>query len=178
MLCYKIAFLVLGIGIIFHLILYNSISDIYCNESPIASSISTIPRWNIPAPSTRVVIFLVDCLRAEQLFSFTGENGTFLAPFIAEQSLREGTWGLVSRPMNKFDDTNTMFTGIQPTGEIKGTIPVDSVFNQSSRSWVFGSPPKPLDFVKDRAKIFSASFEMNREALQNGIYIFDIKSYT
>ncbi|KGG53197.1 phosphatidylinositol glycan [Mitosporidium daphniae] len=132
-LCYKIAFLVLGIGIIFHLILYNSISDIYCNESPIASSISTIPRWNIPAPSTRVVIFLVDCLRAEQLFSFTGENGTFLAPFIAEQSLREGTWGLVSRPMNKFDDTNTMFTGIQPTGEIKGTIPVDSVFNQSSR---------------------------------------------
>ena len=173
--CYKIALSLLSLGIIFHLILFNSIVELYQNTTQIVPNIPVVSRWNVPAPSSRIVIFLVDGLRADQLFSSVKENAGFLAPFMVEKSFRDGTWGLISKSKGSFGDAAPMFTGIQSFKDEKNFISLDSVFNQSSNTWIFGSPRDLLPFTKDKSTIFSFFSERDRETLQNGMDAIGIK---
>ncbi|KAJ3009427.1 UNVERIFIED_CONTAM: Glycosyl phosphatidyl inositol anchor synthesis [Siphonaria sp. JEL0065] len=119
----------------------------------------------LPAPATRLVLFVADGLRADKLF----ENKVSRAPFLQNIVLNEGSWGISrthvpteSRPGHValiagfYEDVSAVTHGMlrvngvgaswvpETEGHKLGwqTNPVefDSLFNQSRKTWSFGSP--------------------------------------
>lgn len=187
---------ILVIGVLFHLVYLRSIFDIYF-KSPVVTvedqfaSIPNSPSGAVgesSAPAKRLFLIVGDGLRADKLF----ENPQ-LAPFLYDKALNVGRWGIShtrvpteSRPghvamiAGLYEDVSAVTTGWQ-----LNPIHFDSVFNQSARTYSWGSPdilpmfregasskerincsmydPEAEDFTKESDKLDTWVFERVNE---------------
>ncbi|CCG83486.1 putative GPI-anchor biosynthetic protein [Taphrina deformans PYCC 5710] len=142
---------VLTIGVLFHLIYLRSIFDIYF-KSPVVSveeqhgsslDDPAILHEEGASPADRLFLIVGDGLRADKLF----ENPQ-LAPFLHDKAINSGRWGIShtrvpteSRPghvaliAGLYEDVSAVTTGWK-----LNPINFDSVFNQSRKTWAWGSP--------------------------------------
>lgn len=184
--------LVLVIGVLFHLIYLRSIFDIYF-KSPVVSvdeqhlafvADASSSQINRRPPADRLFLIVGDGLRADKLF----EN-PHLAPFLHEKAQLSGRWGIShtrvpteSRPghvaliAGLYEDVSAVTTGwtLNP-------VNFDSVFNQSRKTWAWGSPdilPMFREGATDKDKIVCHMYDpdeedFSKESYQLDTWVFD-----
>ncbi|XP_043199492.1 GPI ethanolamine phosphate transferase 1-like [Amphibalanus amphitrite] len=137
--------LLLPLGLVTHLVFLASIFDIYFT-SPIVHGMA--PQKPLqPPPAARLVLISADGLRADKFYS-RGADGRPLAPFLCRMARTRGVWGVShtrvpteSRPghvalvAGVYEDPSAVTRGWQ-----ENPVPFDTVFNQSSHTWAWGSP--------------------------------------
>uniref|UniRef100_A0A8C5DHU8 GPI ethanolamine phosphate transferase 1 n=1 Tax=Gouania willdenowi TaxID=441366 RepID=A0A8C5DHU8_GOUWI len=133
------------VGLIVHVVFFISIFDIYFT-SPLVHGMTpqSIP---LKAPASRLVLVVADGLRADSLFSLL-PNGSSRSPYIRSVIENTGSWGVShtrvpteSRPGHValiagfYEDVSAVAKGWK-----ENPVEFDSVFNESRRTWCWGSP--------------------------------------
>ncbi|ROT34467.1 phosphatidylinositolglycan class N [Sodiomyces alkalinus F11] len=149
----------LAIAVVFHVVYFLSIFDIYF-VSPIVGGMRLFPpkgSAHAEAPADRLVLFVGDGLRADKAFQWFPEpypqnaddlDPRPLAPFLRSRVLHHGTFGVShtrvpteSRPghvaliAGLYEDVSAVATGWK-----LNPVNFDSVFNRSRHTWSWGSP--------------------------------------
>ena len=133
-------------GVLLHILNFFTIQDIYL-KSPIISGVPVVTP-NHTAPASRVVLFVVDGLRADKAFESDPITNTPRAPFLHSIALEKGVWGVshdlaptetrvghVAMLAGMPEDFSAILNGWEDI-----PAPFDSVFNQSEYSFLFGAP--------------------------------------
>ncbi|XP_050294531.1 GPI ethanolamine phosphate transferase 1 [Anthonomus grandis grandis] len=147
---YKI-YKIIVLGLVIHFLLLFAVFDIYF-ASPLDHGMHPIKSTKSP-PAKRVVLFVADGLRAEAIF----ENNLHRIPFLKTVMFENGAWGVAHTrvPTESRPGHVAMLAGIyeDPSAIMKGwkanPVYFDSVINQSSNSWCWGSPDILNIFNKD-----------------------------
>ncbi|XP_056631066.1 GPI ethanolamine phosphate transferase 1-like [Diorhabda sublineata] len=140
-------------GLLIHFLLLLAVFDVYF-ASPIDHGMSPVLSTLNP-PAKRLVLFVADGLRAEAIF---GKENEKLAPFLTHVLKNEGSWGLAHTrvPTESRPGHVAMLAGIyeDPSAILKGwksnPVNFDSVINQSTNAWAWGSPDIVTIFNRDK----------------------------
>ncbi|KAK3926120.1 GPI ethanolamine phosphate transferase 1 [Frankliniella fusca] len=146
-------------GFLVHLVFLSSMFDIYF-KTPIVPGIKSNPN-PVPGPAKRVVFIVADGLRADSFFS----NDMKSTPFLRSKLETDGSWGVShtrvpteSRPgvvalaAGIYEDPSAVFKGWK-----ENPVEFDSVFNQSHRTWAWGSPDIVHMFTQDNVETMAYS---------------------
>ncbi|XP_066152111.1 GPI ethanolamine phosphate transferase 1-like isoform X1 [Euwallacea fornicatus] len=144
---YKIIIL----GLIIHFLLLFAVFDIYF-ASPLDHGMRSVKSITKP-PAKRLVIFVADGLRAEAVL----DNKLDRIPFLKSVIENNGSWGVAHTrvPTESRPGHVALLAGIyeDPSAIMKGwkanPVLFDSVINQSSNAWAWGSPDILNIFNKD-----------------------------
>lgn len=133
-----------SVSLAFHSVILCSVFDIWFRSPVVPVTRSFAP--DFPGPARRLVLFVADGLRADAFFDQT--QGQSLTPFLRLIMEREGAWGVShthvpteSRPGHValigglYEDPSAIARGWQ-----ENPVDFDTVFNQSSHTWAWGSP--------------------------------------
>ncbi|XP_050344362.1 GPI ethanolamine phosphate transferase 1 [Nymphalis io] len=126
-------------AIFIHLVFLFSIFDIYF-KSPIVKNVVVYEPTHV-APADRLVLFVVDGLRAESFVNYT------TMPYLREVANTHGRWGISSTrvPTESRPGHVAIIAGFyeDPSAIAKGwkenPVDFDSVFNQTSFTWAWGT---------------------------------------
>ncbi|CAG9826507.1 unnamed protein product [Diabrotica balteata] len=154
-------------GLVIHFLLLLAVFDVYF-ASPLDNGMSPIRSTSNP-PAKRLVLFVADGLRAEAIF---GEEKEELIPFLTDKLKNVGSWGVAHTrvPTESRPGHVAMLAGIyeDPSAILKGwksnPVNFDSVINQSTNAWAWGSPDIVKIFNKDKlSKIHISSYDAQIE---------------
>ncbi|XP_069359689.1 GPI ethanolamine phosphate transferase 1 [Maniola hyperantus] len=152
-----------GMGIFIHLVFLFSIFDIYF-KSPIVNNANTYKPLH-EAPADRLVLFVVDGLRAESFVNYT------TMPYLRSVANNHGRWGISHTrvPTESRPGHVAIIAGFyeDPSAIAKGwkenPVDFDSVFNQSEFTWSWGT--------YDILEIFT------KGAVKNNIFVEKLNPY-
>nr|DBA24635.1 TPA: hypothetical protein GDO54_012262 [Pyxicephalus adspersus] len=174
------------IGLLVHLVFFGSIFDIYFT-SPLVHGM-TPQHTLLPSPAKRLVLFVADGLRADTFYELD-ENGLSRAPYLREIIQTRGSWGVShtrvpteSRPGHValiagfYEDVSAVAKGWK-----ENPVEFDSVFNESTYTWSWGSPDILPMFAKGASgdhvftHCYSASSEdfASEDATKLDTWVFD-----
>ncbi|XP_045490334.1 GPI ethanolamine phosphate transferase 1 isoform X1 [Pieris rapae] len=137
------------LGIFIHIVFLYSIFDIYF-KSPIVKNVSPYHPSHEPL-TDRLVLFVVDGLRAESFLNYT------TMPYLRSIANNKGRWGISNTrvPTESRPGHVAIIAGFyeDPSAVAKGwkenPVDFDSVFNQSSFTWCWGTYDIVDIFTKD-----------------------------
>ncbi|KAI8828363.1 Phosphatidylinositolglycan class N-domain-containing protein [Chytriomyces cf. hyalinus JEL632] len=174
----------LVLGVLFHVVYSWSIFDIYF-RSPLVHGMTPVEAPQ-PAPASRLVLFVADGLRADKLF----EKQLDRAPFLKDIVMNTGSFGISrthvpteSRPGHValiagfYEDVSAVTKGWK-----HNPVEFDSVFNESRKTWSFGSPdilPMFADGASDKHRVetfmYPPEFEdfAEKDASMLDTWVFD-----
>ncbi|XP_060517241.1 GPI ethanolamine phosphate transferase 1 [Cylas formicarius] len=152
-------------GLVVHVVLLFAVVDIYFS-SPLDHGMSLIKSTDNP-PAKRLVLFVADGLRMEAVF---GKNSDRI-PFLTSVMENGGSWGTAHTrvPTESRPGHVAMLAGIyeDPSAILKGwksnPVDFDSIINQSTNAWCWGSPDILNIFNRDRSahiRVFTYSAEL------------------
>ncbi|XP_030764800.1 GPI ethanolamine phosphate transferase 1 [Sitophilus oryzae] len=140
------------LGLLIHFLILFAVFDIYFS-SPLDHGMKLVKSISHP-PAKRLVLFVADGLRAEAVY---GRN-TDRIPFLTSIILNNGSWGVAHTrvPTESRPGHVALLAGIyeDPSAIMKGwkanPVYFDSVINQSTNAWCWGSPDILHIFNKDK----------------------------
>ncbi|KAG3244381.1 GPI ethanolamine phosphate transferase 1 [Phytophthora idaei] len=142
----------LVLGVFFHALYVLSIFDIYFT-SPVVPHIESVAYTDSP-PAKRVVVFVADGCRADKFFETNAStnaqdaNAELRVSFLRNMMQNHGSWGVSHTrvPTESRPGHVALFAGMYEDvsavtkGWADNPVDFDSVFNQSSSAFLFGSP--------------------------------------
>jgi phosphatidylinositol glycan class N len=143
----------LVLGVVFHALYVLSIFDIYFT-SPVVPHIESV-RYTDAPPAKRTVVFVADGCRADKFFEANSSsnvqedvNSERRVSFLRNIIHSEGSWGVSHTrvPTESRPGHVALFAGMYEDvsavtkGWADNPVDFDSVFNQSSSAFLFGSP--------------------------------------